>query len=48
MDYEFWRLNRSKVKKERVERFSDNLTCFEVVGGEDFRSEFNGEERQFA
>lgn len=30
-----------KVKKEGVERFSDSLTCFEVIGGEDFRSEFN-------
>lgn len=36
-----------RVFKNGVERFTDNLTCFEVVAGEDFRSEFNGEERQF-
>ena len=36
-----------KVFKGGVERFADNQTCFEVVGGEDFRSEFNGEERKF-
>ena len=36
-----------RVQKAGVERFVDSLTCFEIRGGEDFRSLFNGEERQF-
>ena len=36
-----------RVWKDGVERFHDHLTTFEIVGGESFRSEFNGEERQF-
>lgn len=36
-----------RVVKDGIERFTDASTCFEVAGGEDFRSEFNGEERIF-
>ena len=36
-----------RVYKDGIERFTDNLTCFEIVAGEDFRSEFNGKERLF-
>jgi hypothetical protein len=36
-----------RVIKGGIERFTCDLTCFEVTGGEDFRSEFNGEERKF-
>ena len=36
-----------RVRKEGRDRFLDSLTCFEITGGEDFRSTFNGEERLF-
>ena len=36
-----------RVYKDKRERFVDSLTCFQVIGGEDFRSTFNGEERAF-
>jgi len=36
-----------RVRKGGAERFACSLTCFEVTGGEDFRSTFNGEERMF-
>lgn len=36
-----------KVRKGGTVQFEDTNTCFEITGGEDFRSEFNGEERQF-
>ncbi|MGA2866929.1 MAG: glycoside hydrolase family 2 TIM barrel-domain containing protein [Verrucomicrobiota bacterium] len=36
-----------KVTKGGVLRFTNTNTCYEITGGEDFRSEFNGEERQF-
>jgi hypothetical protein len=35
------------VRKNGVIRFVDDLTSFEIVEGEDFRSMFNGEERKF-
>ncbi len=35
------------VSKEGVERFRDDLTAFEIVGGQDFRPEFEGQEKQF-
>jgi len=36
-----------RVFKNGKERFVDKHTGFEVIDGEDFRSEFNGEERKF-
>lgn len=36
-----------KVYKAGKLRFEDELTGYQVIGGEDFRSEFNGEERIF-
>lgn len=36
-----------QVSKAGQIRFEDTLTCYEIVAGEDFRSEFNGEERKF-
>ena len=36
-----------EVYKGGVLRFRDDMTAFEVVDGEDFRSEFNGQERIF-
>jgi len=36
-----------EVWKAGACRFRDEATCFEVSGGMDFRSEFNGEERTF-
>ena len=36
-----------RVYKAGAERFRSELTCFEVVGGVHFSSEFNGEERTF-
>ena len=36
-----------KVIKDGLERYDDSLTSFQVIGGKDFRSEFNGEERVF-
>jgi hypothetical protein len=36
-----------RVFKDGVERFCDDLTCYETVGGENFKPEFNGEERKF-
>jgi hypothetical protein len=36
-----------RVIKGGVEHFVCERTCFEVTGGEEFRSEFNGEERKF-
>ena len=35
------------VLKGGIERFTDDLTFYEISGGEDFKSEFNGEERVF-
>ena len=36
-----------KVSKDSTERFCDDLTCFEVTGGADFKPEFAGEEKAF-
>lgn len=36
-----------KVTKNGRKVFTDPSTCYEVAGGEDFRSDFNGEERLF-
>ena len=36
-----------EVWKNGALRFRDDLTCFEVVDGVNFKSEFNGEERTF-
>lgn len=36
-----------KVLKNGEVKFCDDLTCYEIVDGEDFRSEFNGQERTF-
>jgi len=36
-----------RVRKGGDERFASSLACFEVTGGEEFRSTFNGEERKF-
>jgi hypothetical protein len=36
-----------KVVKNGVERFVDEYTTYEITGGKDFQSEFNGEERKF-
>ena len=36
-----------KVRKGGKVRFVDTSTCYEVTGGKDFHSEFNGQERKF-
>lgn len=36
-----------KVYKGGELRFTDELNCYEIVEGEDFKSEFNGQERTF-
>ena len=36
-----------RLYKDGRERFTDDLTCYEIVGGLDFSSEFNGEARVF-
>jgi len=35
------------VWKDGIERFRDDLTAYEIVGGQDFRPEFAGQEKQF-
>lgn len=38
---------RLRVIKDGQERFADRLTFYEIVGGEDFRPDFNSPDRRF-